>query len=142
MKLKLACLAIGLISILISQEPKGWEIFEKVIFETKYFEDIDSYFEVPTFNKELLALEKTEVVLSGFYIPLELDSVFMLSAMPFSSCFFCGGAGPESVVEIQFKEFPQRLEPDEFVEIKGILKLNKSDINHLNFILQEAKMTQ
>ncbi len=139
MKTKLAFLLISLASVLLSQEPEGWEIFDKVTFEARYFEEIDSYFEVPTFNKELLALEKTEVTLSGFYIPLELDSVFVLSAMPFSSCFFCGGAGPESIAEIQFKEFPKRLEPDEFVKIRGTLKLNRTNIEHMNFILQDAK---
>lgn len=140
MRTKLTYLFIGLVGILIRQEPQGWEIFEDVVFEPTYFKDIDSYFDVPTFNKELLALEKTEVTLSGFYIPLELDSVFMLSAMPFSSCFFCGGAGPESVAEIQFMELPKRLEPDEFVKIRGILKLNRTDIDHMNFILQDAKV--
>lgn len=124
----------------LNQKPEGWEIFDKVIFKPKYFEEVGAYFEVPTFNKELLALENSEVMLSGYYIPLEIDSMFMLSALPFSSCFFCGGAGPESIAEIQFKEFPKQLEPDEFVKIKGRLKLNELDIDHMNFILQEAKL--
>lgn len=124
------------------QSPEGWQIFDKVVFKPKYFPDVGAYFEVPTFDNDLLARQNSEVLLSGFYIPLELDSIFMLSALPFSSCFFCGGAGPETVAEIQFKELPENLSPDQFVKVKGRLKLNDSDINHMNFILQEAKIVK
>lgn len=136
-------LAIALLSISTIggiQKPEGWEIFEEVIFNTEYFEEVGAYFEAPTFNKELIALEKTEIMLSGYYIPLELDSVFMISGLPFSSCFFCGGAGPETLAEIEFSELPKGLGPDEFIKVKGRLKLNKKDYNHLNFILQEAEI--
>ncbi|MBO6493997.1 MULTISPECIES: hypothetical protein [Roseivirga] len=126
-------------SLLVDQEPKGWELFEKVKFSPKYFEEAEAYFDVPTFNEELKALEKTEVTLTGHYIPLELDSIFMLSALPFSSCFFCGGAGPETVAEIQMEKIPA-LAPDQIVKVKGRLRLNDSDINHMNFILEDSKI--
>lgn len=121
------------------QRPEGWELFEKVRFSPKYFTEAKAYFDVPTFNEELKALEKTEITLSGYYIPLELDSIFMLSALPFSSCFFCGGAGPETVAEIQMEKIP-KLSPDQFVKVTGRLRLNDSDINHMNFILEDSKI--
>lgn len=63
----------------------------------------------------------------------------MLSALPFSSCFFCGGAGPETVAEIQMEKIPA-LAPDQIVKVKGRLRLNDSDINHMNFILEDSKI--
>ncbi len=138
MKLSLSVLLI-LLSATSVQGPEGWEIFEKVTFEAKYFEEADAYFEVPIFNDELVALQGTTVTLSGYYIPLILDSAAIISSLPFSSCFFCGGAGPETVVEVQLKQLPKNLQPDTFLKVQGKLKLNDSDINHMNFILQEAE---
>ena len=94
----------------------------------------------PKFTDELKELEGTEVELSGYYIPLSLDSAIMLSALPYSSCFFCGGAGPETVAEIQMYPLPKALSPDAFIKVKGKLKLNDWDLNHMNFILEEAKI--
>lgn len=133
---------IFLFSLLLlpSTKPEGWQIFDKVVFEPKYFEEMDAYFEVPTFNEELKALENTEITLSGYYIPLALDSSVVISSLPFSSCFFCGGAGPETVAEIQFSELPKNLYPDQLIKATGKLKLNNTDVNHMNFILTEAKI--
>lgn len=121
-----------------SSENEGWELFQKVIFTPEYFEEANSYFEVPTFNEELLAIEGEDVTLTGYIIPFESDSLFMLSALPFASCFFCGGAGPETAAEVVLKDPVKTLVLDDYVTIKGKLKLNKDDINHLNFILKEA----
>lgn len=42
-----------------SSGPEGWEIFENVTFKSQYFEEVDSYFEVPTFDQALKDLEGT-----------------------------------------------------------------------------------
>ncbi|MFY0593147.1 hypothetical protein [Roseivirga sp.] len=94
MKITFSSLLIGLCILFLSQQPEGWDIFGKVTFKPRYFKEVDAYFDVPTFNKELIDLENTKVTLSGYYIPLELDSVFMLSALPYSSCFFLWRCGP------------------------------------------------
>ncbi|RKQ51322.1 hypothetical protein BXY85_2345 [Roseivirga pacifica] len=123
-------------------QPEGWEIFGKVVFEPQYFEELDMYFEVPVFDKNLIALENSEVTLSGYHIPLALDSSVVISSLPFSSCFFCGGAGPETVAEIQFSELPKNIYPDQLIKARGKLKLNATDVNHMNFILTEAKLIE
>lgn len=142
MKLKVLLL-IGILSLFArSNSPQGWEIFQDVKFTPRYFEEVDAYFDVPTFDEELKSLENTKVVLAGHYIPMGLDSIFMLSAFSYSSCFFCGGAGPESVAEIQMEKIPNELVVDEIVKVKGTLKLNDSDISHMNFILQDSKIIE
>lgn len=142
MKLKVLLL-IGILSLFArSNSPQGWEIFQDVKFTSQYFEEVDAYFDVPTFDEELKSLENTKVVLAGHYIPMGLDSIFMLSAFSYSSCFFCGGAGPESVAEIQMEKIPNELVVDEIVKVKGTLKLNDSDISHMNFILQDSKIIE
>lgn len=65
----------------------------------------------------------------------------ILSKYPMAQCFFCGIAGPESVVEVTLKEKPPRLKPDQVITITGILKLNDSDVEHMNFLLVDVKVT-
>lgn len=125
---------------LFQNKPEGWDIFSKVIFYPRYFEEVGEELPSPRFNEALKQLEGKEVELSGFYVPLETDSCIMLSALPYSSCFFCGGAGPETVVEVQIQALPKNLSPDEFLKVKGRLRLNDWDLNHMNFILEEAKI--
>ena len=139
MKIKLAFLTLFVFLSLGKNEPEGWELFENVKFTPKYFEEVDAYFDVPTFDPGLLAMEDKEVVLSGYFIPIEVDTIFVLSAFPYSSCFFCGGAGPESVAEIRMDQVPDFLVPDAFVKVKGTLKLNNSNIDYMNFILRESQ---
>ena len=68
----------------------------------------------------------------------ELDyPLFVFSAFPYKSCFFCGGAGPETVIEV-FSTNGINF-TSEKIEIKGILKLNRTDLNRLMFQLLNAE---
>ncbi|GAB5528069.1 MAG: hypothetical protein Roseis2KO_59410 [Roseivirga sp.] len=142
MKIKLSIIALLLVFGSQSSGPEGWQIFDMVTFKTTYFEEIDSYFEVPTFDEALKNLEGTTVTLSGYFIPIETDSIFVLSGLPFSSCFFCGGAGPETVAEVRMNKVPDDLFADDLVKVEGKLKLNATDIDYMNFIIHEAKIVK
>ncbi|MEM1135630.1 MAG: hypothetical protein AAGI07_07300 [Bacteroidota bacterium] len=87
---------------LYGQESKtinGWKAFAKVQFEEKLIEKIQQYLFVPQFDAQIKQLEGQRVKLKGFVMPFDYgDEPFVvLSKYPYSSCFFCGGAGPESV---------------------------------------------
>ena len=61
---------------------------------------------VPQFAKEILALNKKDIKIQGFMVPLEPESKhkhFVLSAVP-PSCPFCMPAGPDAMVEIRLKD--------------------------------------
>ena len=74
-------------------------------------------------------------------IPLDPMGIsYVLSQNPNSSCFFCGGAGPETVLELELKPSAiKRYEVDSVVEFKGVLKLNKIDDKHLTYVLLDAE---
>lgn len=60
---------------------------------------------VPEFSKDIQALDKRDVKVQGFIIPLEMgdrQKRFLLSAVP-PHCSFCMPAGPDSVVEVVAK---------------------------------------
>ena len=97
---------------------------------------------IPTFGDNLHALEGKEVLIKGFVIPLDVSlNLYVLSANPYASCFFCGGAGPETVMDIVFAE-KQKFRTDEYVTLKGRLKLNADDVYKLNYILEDAEIVK
>src|SRR5262245_57681947 len=94
-----------------------WAAFAKTKFEPKYYEKLGEYLFYPNFTAELKALEGKEVTIQGYYIPFAPDDseYVILSKFPQSQCFFCGGGGPESIVEINFAKNPSKFQVDDLV---------------------------
>jgi hypothetical protein len=61
---------------------------------------------VPQFSRDILGLDKKDVRVQGFIIPLDLGDQqkhFLLSAVP-PHCPFCLPAGPDAIVEVLAKK--------------------------------------
>lgn len=132
-----------LLSSMKSVEPDMWALFSKTKFVEKLNDEFGMYFLYPKFPEELKEFEGKIVTVSGFYIPLDMNAsnIAVLSKFPMAECFFCGGAGPESIVVGYLKANPKRkIKTDEIVKVRGKLKLNENDIDELNFILQDAEI--
>ncbi len=123
-----------------SAQPEGWALFAKTKFEAKYSDKSAEYFLYPVFAPELKTMVGKELSLEGYYMPIDIEgnAYIILSKFPYSQCFFCGAAGPESISEVVFKEKQGKFEMDQFIRVKGKLKLNEADIEHGNFILESA----
>jgi hypothetical protein len=60
---------------------------------------------IPGFSREILGLDRTDVKVQGFMIPLDIGDKqkrFLLSAVP-PHCQFCLPAGPDEIVEVEAK---------------------------------------
>ncbi|UXE67112.1 MAG: hypothetical protein KA713_00465 [Chryseotalea sp. WA131a] len=125
-------------------QTEGWSLFAKTKFETKYNEKAAEYFLMPNFPAELKAMVGKEVDLEGYYLPIDVagNAYIVLSKFPYSQCFFCGGAGPETIAEVSFKVKPEKFDADQFIRVKGKLKLNESDIDHVNFMVVDAVLVK
>lgn len=125
-------------------QPEGWALFAKTKFEAKYNDKTAEYFLYPAFPPDLKGLVGKEVGLEGYYMPIEIEgnAYIILSKYPYSQCFFCGAAGPETIAEIKFREKQGKFDLDQFLRVKGKLKLNEADIEHGNFILEDAVMVE
>lgn len=124
----------------IAQDQNFWHTLAQVGFESK--KDKNGYdVETPVFSKNLKTFQGKKVQLKGYIIPLEElggQGKFMLSSLPFNLCFFCGAAGPETVVEIESKEkvkFTTRQ-----ITMEGVLFLNDKDPDHHMYILKQATL--
>ena len=118
-------------------EGVSWSDLKKVTFEEKFYKDIDSYLLFPTFSSDVKSLEGKKIAIEGYVIPLS-PGRYVLSANPFASCFFCGNAGPESVMELFLQDTSKIYFSDEFRGFAGVLELNDSDIDHMNYMLKDA----
>jgi hypothetical protein len=140
-RLSLLVILLFISGLCLAQTPTdGWTAFAKTKFDAKYNEKAGEYFLYPTFPADLKAQVGKEIDLEGYYLPIDVDgdAYIILSKFPYSQCFFCGGAGPESIAEVYFKVKPPKFEGDQFIRIKGKLKLNDADLEHGNFIIEQA----
>jgi hypothetical protein len=95
--------------------------------------------EKPLFSKNLKSYHGKKIKLKGYIIPLNEvtnANTFMFSSLPFNVCYFCGAAGPETVVELQTTEKIKFTTKPMFIE--GVLYLNEKDPDHHIYILKSV----
>lgn len=129
------------LSLLIAPEFNGWDTLSMLTIENVYDDFIEDYFEVPRFSDHLLTFDGKVVTIEGYVIPIQQSvnqDYFVLSRFPYSSCFFCGNAGAETVAEVYTNT--KSAFKDERVEVTGILKLNSDDPLHLFYIIEDAEV--
>ncbi len=126
------------------KEINYWHILENVTLKNIYNPFTEDFSSSPTFGKKVLKLDGKKINLSGFIIPADLTKGRMtLSKFSYSSCYFCGAAGPESVIEIEAKT-PIIYRMDKAIRLQGTLRLNKKDEEgdydpfRLLYILEDA----
>ena len=117
-----------------------WQALSDVEFEDVYLEELDAYYWMPTFGPQVMAAEGKEFFITGYMIPVDVDEDFyVLSRYPFANCFFCGGAGPESVIDLRFPGKSERAyQTDDRLSFRGTLRLNADDVYQMNYILEGA----
>lgn len=127
-----------------SQVKDMWKEFAKTKFEPKYNEKIGEYTYHPSFTTELKDLLGKEVTIEGFYVPFapENGNYIIISKFPMSQCFFCGVGGPESVAEVTLKDGSLKFRVDDVITVKGKLKLNTDDPEHMNFLVMDAVLVK
>jgi uncharacterized protein len=108
----------------------------RVLSQVELVKQKDRY--VPQFAAAVIALDKKEVKVQGFIMPLQLgaqQSHFVLTAMP-QTCAFCLPGGPESMVEVKSKTpVKYTFEP---VVLTGKLEVLKDDPTGVFYRLTEA----
>jgi hypothetical protein len=126
-----------------AQNPQSitWKDLSQVQFSKKLNKQLGEVFMYPTFDKKIANLNGKEVVIKGYMIPMDpAAGLFVVSANPMASCFFCGASGLESLIELDFKKKGQRFKTDEVKSIKGIFRTNDSDVEHLIYLIEQAEV--
>lgn len=124
-----------------AQNTNLWKTLSKITYEKKFDDLLGFKVDVPVFSQEIQDLEGEMVEVSGYIVPVEgykSHTEFVFSAYPYNMCFFCGGAGPETVMEVTSIE-PIKYSTER-VKLRGKLTLNSDDINRLMYVLTDAEM--
>lgn len=114
-------------------------------YRVEYNEEIGQEVNIPIFRNEVKKLSGKPVLIKGFFFPFEDnpdEPYYVLSQFPFSQCFFCGAAGPESVMDLLMKTKPGKIKMDDYVTFKGRFRLNDEDVMYLNYILDDAELVK
>lgn len=126
----------------ICQAQTGWNLLATTEIKKGHDPFLNEEIDLPDFPEILKKQEGKRMTLEGYIIPLQQNAdqdYFVLSRFPFQSCFFCGGAGPETVVEVYSdRKFKYT---DEQVRVTGTLYLNPDDSLRLFFILEDCEVT-
>lgn len=117
-----------------------WKTLGKITYKKEYDEMLGFKVDIPVFSPDVEKLEGKTITVKGYIIPVEgykSHKEFVFSAYPYNMCFFCGGAGPETVMEVKAKS-PVAFTADP-ITIKGTLHLNSTDINKLMYSLTNVE---
>ncbi|HOY15199.1 MAG TPA: hypothetical protein PLY70_18765 [Saprospiraceae bacterium] len=122
------------------QYQQSWNVLKKAKFKQINIDELyyaDLLVKTPKFD----LMDGKAFTITGYYIPVEDPKVIIISRAPMASCFFCGAAGLESVMEIRpILKSKTRYKTDQLLTYRGILKVNDKDVNQLPFILEQAEI--
>jgi len=126
-----------------AQPRNEWRLFSDLQFDEYFNENIGTYDLKPIMTDSLFALEGREVVLLGYIISSSKTGGFenvILSKFPFTSCYFCGNAGMETVAEIEYDVKKSTFRMDSAYGFKGRLSFNTENPERLVVILKDAEI--
>lgn len=133
-----------------AQQPQpqtvSWNMLKDVTWSEKYVPSLSGSFQMPSFGRQIEFLDNRPITIQGFYVPVDVDGkIFALSETPSYMCFFCGVGGIESVMEISVKNGHhdlKRVRTDRYIQVKGILSINRDDPEHLMYVLKDAELVK
>lgn len=119
----------------------SWNVLQDVDFEEKYVKEVDGPMLFPKFTTKMKALNGKQVRVEGYVVPFDPSGAKVaLSANAYAACFFCGKAGPASVLTVNLREPNKKFKTDQYRSFTGKLRLNNSDIKEFYYVLEDALM--
>jgi hypothetical protein len=118
-----------------------WKLLGQIKYIKKATKDYPEGVMFPVVNTTLKTKSKKQVVMSGFIIPID-NKNYALSKNVFASCFFCGQAGPETIMGLHFKNPNMKLKTDQYVTITGTFRYNDADVDDWIYHVDNAVITK
>jgi hypothetical protein len=105
----------------------SWKDLDSLNVSYYFDADYGDYLGKPIFSDKIKAWHGKNVSIEGYWIPISEigdSTVSVLSALPYTQCFFCSGAGIETVMQIKSDKTLPKMNTDDKVSLKGKLLLN------------------
>jgi hypothetical protein len=118
----------------------NWEQFANVTFIDSWSEKYKMKTQKPVFDVALKKYNGKQISIAGFLIPITTyGNEYVLSANPYSGCYFCGNAGIESIIGLKFAGKDIQFKTDRFSTIEGKLELRETSDNEFIYFLHNSK---
>lgn len=126
----------GVIMAPAAVDTLNWKLLGMIKFVKKADKE---YGEVmyPVISPLLKQKNKKRIAMTGFIVPIDNVS-FALSKNVFASCFFCGAAGPETIMGIKFRGATPKLKTDQYVTLEGNFRINENDVEDWIYHIEDA----
>lgn len=123
-------------------EQLTWTQLGKIKYENRPHKDYPEGVMYPIVSAELKLKKGKKITISGFIIPID-NETYALSKNVFAQCFFCGQAGPETIMGIKFKDnLKKRLKTDQYVTLEGTFRYNETDVEDWIYHIDNAVITK
>ena len=117
-----------------------WETLSNVKQKEAWSERYKMKVQKPIFDETIKKLNGKMISISGFLIPTTTyGKDYVISANPYSGCYFCGNAGIESIIELKFDNNNIRYKTDRHITVEGKLILNEGDDLGFIYTILNAK---
>ncbi len=115
-----------------------WKFLNQLEYKEKDHEIYGKVY-LPEFSNAILKMAGKEIIIKGYIIPVD-NKNYALSKNVYAACFFCGKAGPETVIGLQFKKDPGRIKMDSHATIKGRFIINATDVENWMYLLDDVEI--
>jgi len=120
------------------QDTLTWKILNNLEYKEAKHDTYGSVY-LPEFANEIEKFANKKVIIKGYIIPVD-KTTYALSKNVYAACFFCGKAGPETVMGITFKVDPGRLKMDSNAILTGYFRLNGTNVDDWMYSLDDAEI--
>jgi hypothetical protein len=121
----------------VAGDTLNWKLLGQIKYLKKSSSDYPEGVMYPVINTTLKTKQTKTIYMSGFIVPIDNKS-YALSKNVFASCFFCGQAGPETIMGIKFKNPGTKLKTDQYVTLQGTFRYNDSDVEDWIYHIENA----
>jgi hypothetical protein len=117
----------------------NWMILQRVDTRPVAIPGIEGLIPLPVFSEKIKAYDGKLIDIDGYVIPLDkTGKTLALSGYSMAECFFCGKAGPASVMTVKLKKPDKKYKTDQLATFRGRLRLNDKDPKELFYILEDG----
>lgn len=115
-----------------------WLILNDLEYKEKDHKEYGTVY-LPEFSKPIKKLANKQVVIRGYLVPVDKET-WALSKNTYAACFFCGKAGPETVIGLTFKGDPGKLKMDSNATVTGKFVLNGTNVDDWMYSLVDVEI--
>ncbi len=118
----------------------NWVILQRVHTRPVTLPGVDGLLPLPVFKEPVKSYHNKMVEIDGYIVPLDkTGKTIVLSAYSMAECFFCGKAGPASVMTVKLQKPNKKYKTDQIATFRGRLLLNETDPKELFYVLGQAQ---